>query len=79
VEGAWHTNGGELTLKQRYQMITGAFGGGAPERAISAGKLNGEEIRFTSGGAEYRGRVDGNVIEGTVAGSGGIRPWKATR
>jgi SAM-dependent methyltransferase len=79
VEGAWRTPEGELTLEQKYQVITGVFGGGAPARAISGGKLSGDEIRFTSGSAEYRGRVSGNVIEGTVAGSGGIRSWKATR
>jgi len=79
VEGAWRTADGELMLRQKYQVITGGFGSGAAARAISGGKLNGDEIRFTSDGAEYRGRINGNVIEGTVAGSGGIRPWKATR
>jgi hypothetical protein len=29
---------------------------------------------------EYRGRVAGNVIEGTMGGEGGgLRPWKAER
>jgi SAM-dependent methyltransferase len=79
VEGSWQTTEGKLTLEQKYQMVTGGFGGGTAERAISGGRLNGDEIRFTSGGAEYRGRVSGNYIEGTVAGSGGVRPWKATR
>jgi len=79
VEGAWTTTEGELALAQKYQRVTGVFRGGAPERAISGGRLNGDEIRFTSGGAEYRGRVNGNFIEGTVAGSGGVRPWKAAR
>jgi SAM-dependent methyltransferase len=79
AEGAWRTSEGELTLKQKYQVITGAFGSGAPERAISGGKLNGDEISFTSGGAEYRGRVSANAIEGTIAGSGGVQPWKAMR
>jgi SAM-dependent methyltransferase len=79
VEGAWTTTEGELALAQKYQRVTGVFRGGAPERAISGGRLNGDEIRFTSDGGEYRGRVNGNFIEGTVAGSGGVRPWKATR
>jgi SAM-dependent methyltransferase len=79
VEGAWRTSEGELTLKQKYQMVTGVFQGSAAERAISGGKLSGDEVRFAAGAAEYRGRVKGNVIEGTVAENGSVRPWKATR
>jgi SAM-dependent methyltransferase len=79
VEGAWRTPEGELMLKQKYQTITGVFGGGAPERVVSGGRVLGEEIRFGSDGAEYRGRVNGNVIEGTVAENGSVRSWRATR
>jgi hypothetical protein len=79
VEGVWKTTEGELTFRQKYQTVTGVFGAGAPERAISGGKLSGEDIRFTSDGAEYRGRVRGKLIEGTVAENGSVRPWKATR
>src|SRR6266581_1584918 len=79
VEGTWRTTEGELTLEQKYQRVTGAFRGDVPEHAVSGGTLNGDEIRFTSGSAEYRGRVNGNVIEGTVTANGGNRPWKATR
>jgi SAM-dependent methyltransferase len=79
VEGAWRTPQGELALKQHYQRVTGTLGTGVLALPISGGKLAGDEIRFTAGGAEYRGRVGGDVVEGTVATEGGIRPWKATR
>jgi methyltransferase family protein len=75
VEGAWRTPEGELALKQKYQAVTGALAGGP----ISNGRLAGEEIRFTAGGAEYRGRVAGNLIEGTMSANGAARPWRATR
>jgi SAM-dependent methyltransferase len=75
VEGAWRAQTGELTLAQKYQTLTGTFAGAV----ISSGKVIGEEIRFGAGGAEYRGRVNGGVIEGTVSESGAVRPWRVTR
>jgi hypothetical protein len=46
---------------------------------ISRGALNGDQIHFVAGGAEYRGRVNGNAIEGTVKADGKSSAWKATR
>ena len=43
--------------------------------SLTNGKLSGDQISFTAGGNQYKGRVNGNVIEGN--GSGGN--WKATR
>jgi hypothetical protein len=37
-------------------MISGTLG----RDAIENGRLTGEEIAFTAGGTEYRGRVDGD-------------------
>ena len=75
VEGAWRAAEGELTLAQKYQSITGTLAGGA----ITNGRLLGEEIRFGAGGTEYRGRVVGEVIEGTASVGGVARPWRVTR
>ena len=75
VEGTWRASEGELTLKQKYQTIAGAFAGGT----ISNGKLAGEEIRFNAGSTEYRGRVGENLIEGTASANGTARAWRATR
>jgi hypothetical protein len=46
--------------------------------AISGGRMRGDEITFTAGGAVYTGRVDGNSMKGTIkGGSGGT--FTATR
>jgi hypothetical protein len=79
VEGDWRAPQGELALKQKYQTITGTLGNGAKALPISGGRLSGDAIRFAAGGAEYRARVNGNVIEGTVVENGAARSWKATR
>jgi len=75
VEGAWRAPEGELMLKQKYQTVTGALAG----ETIANGRLSGEEIRFSAGGVEYRGRVSGKLIEGTASANGAALPWKATR
>jgi SAM-dependent methyltransferase len=75
VEGIWRAPEGELALKQKYQTITGALAGGS----VSNGRLTGDEIRFSAGGVEYRGRADGNLIEGTASVNGAARPWRAVR
>jgi len=75
VEGTWRAQAGELTLAQKYQTLTGTFAGAV----ISNGRVIGEEIRFGAGGAEYQGRINGGVIDGTVSESGAVRPWRVTR
>ena len=80
VEGTWQTGGGEITLTQKYQMVTGTLKSGASNATISEGKLNGARITFTAGGARYSGRVTGDRIEGTIQSSaGGTTKWSATR
>jgi hypothetical protein len=77
VGGIWKLPQGELTLKQTFQMISGTLRNGNVITPIS-GKLNGDEISFTAGGAQYTGRVNGNTIDGTVKG-GSSSKWTATR
>jgi hypothetical protein len=79
VEGSWRVPQGELVLKQKYQIITGTLGGGAKAAPISGGRLSGDAMQFSAGGAEFRARVSGNAIEGTVAENGAVRPWRAAR
>lgn len=74
VEGTWQTPQGALTLTQQYQMITGTMGG----TAIAEGRLRGDQIEFSVGGANYTGRVAGNSINGTLTGGSG-GSWTATR
>jgi SAM-dependent methyltransferase len=78
VGGTWNLPQGELTLKQTFQMISGTLKSGNNTAQITNGKLNGDQITFTAGGAQYTGHVSGNSIEGTVKG-GSNGKWRATR
>ena len=77
VGGTWKLPQGELSLKQTFQMISGTLKNGNVITPIS-GKLNGDQISFTAGSAQYTGRVNGNTIDGTVKG-GSNGKWTATR
>jgi len=79
VEGTWQLPGGELTLKQNFQMISGTFKFGNSASPITNGRLRGDRISFSAGGAQYTGRVSGNAMEGTVKTVGGGGTWNATR
>jgi hypothetical protein len=74
VEGVWQLPAGTLTLTQKFQTVTGTLG----STAISDGKLNGDEITFTAGGAKYTGKVNGNSMSGTMSGGSGGK-WSASR
>jgi hypothetical protein len=78
VEGTWKLPQGELTLKQNFQMVSGTLKSSNNNAQITNGKLNGEQISFSAGGAQYTGHVNGNTIEGTIKG-GSNGKWTATR
>jgi precorrin-6B methylase 2 len=67
VEGNWRIGSNTLALKQQFQMVSGALG----STAISGGRLRGDEITFTVDNATYTGRVDGDVMKGTIKGGRG--------
>jgi precorrin-6B methylase 2 len=77
--GVWRLPQGELNLTQTFQMIEGTLKTGGASAKITNGKLTGDRISFTVGGARYTGRVTGSGIEGTVTSSDGKRAWSATR
>ena len=79
VEGSWKGGQGELVLKQDFQKVSGTLKSGNVSAPISRGSLSGDQIHFMAGGAEYRGRVNGNSIEGTVKSNGKSGAWKASR
>lgn len=60
VEGTWTTPQGDLVLKQNFQMVTGTLGG----KAISDGRLRGDQFTFTAGGTKHTARVNGNTMQG---------------
>ncbi len=76
VDGNWKLPQGELALKQEFQMVSGTLKNGSNTVQISNGKLNGDQISFTAGTTQYKGRVNGNTMEGS---SNPGQNWKATR
>ena len=66
VEGAWQLPQGELRLAQWHQFFKGTLGA-AP---VEQGHVRGDTLNFSAGGVSYRGRINGDVIEG-VMGEGG--------
>jgi SAM-dependent methyltransferase len=75
ASGSWQLPQGTLTLTQKFQNFSGALG----DTAVTDGKLRGDEITFTAGEARYTGRVNGNIMEGTVTTGTNQTPWRATR
>jgi hypothetical protein len=78
VEGTWEFAGNELRLEQRFQMVSGTLRTSTGTSAIADGRLRGDQITFTAGGMQYRGRVNGNTITGITVG-GARTSWRATR
>ena len=76
VAGTWKMPGGDLTLTQNFQMVSGTIGISGGNLPIANGKMNGNQIAFTVGDRIYRGSVTGNRMEGTH--SDGSK-WQATR
>ncbi len=75
VDGNWQVGQGVLSLKQEFQKLTGTFKSGSNSVLID-GKMLGEEISFRAGGVEYKGRVNGSSMQGTLSPGGN---WTATR
>ena len=75
VAGVWRTANGDLTLTQRFQMVSGTLG----KQPLIEGRLRGEDIRFTVDGVEYIGRVDGYRMRGTSRADGQVLGWSAVR
>jgi hypothetical protein len=62
VAGTHKTPQGELTLKQHFQMLSGTMH--TEGRTVPVeGKVLGEQVTFTAGGKQYRGRVKGKQLE----------------
>jgi len=76
VAGTWTTTGGELSLTQEFQMVSGTMRQGAATVPVSDGRVHGDEISFAVAGVVYKGKVNGTSIQGTT-GTGAA--WSATR
>ena len=79
VEGTWRFSQRELTLEQEFQAVSGTLTEAGRTTPVSKGKMTGDQITFSLPGAEYRGRVDGDRIDGTITSGGQVSAWTATR
>jgi hypothetical protein len=79
VAGTWKLGSHDLTLTQQNQMIAGKLGSGSSAADITAGRLTGDQIRFTVGHTEYTGRVTEDRIEGNANTNGKAQNWTAAR
>jgi SAM-dependent methyltransferase len=77
--GDWMIEGGTLKLTQMHQVLYGVLSGMSGDMPIAKARMRGYDISFTIGDSTYSGRLQGTVMEGTVAGPGGSRTWKATK
>ena len=62
VGGNYRTPQGEVSLKQEFQMLTGTLKTGGKTFALR-GKVNGEEVSFSAGGKQYRGKLNGKDLQ----------------
>jgi len=76
VAGTWKLPDGELTLEQKYQMLTGNLKSASGTTPIANGRMRGDQIRFTVGDKIYTGRVENGKIEGVSAVE---TKWSATK
>jgi len=79
VEGTWRLPQGDLSLKQRFQSVSGTLKSGATAVPIKNGRLHGDQITFTAANAHYTGRVNGTVLQGTFKSGKKSAAWSATR
>jgi SAM-dependent methyltransferase len=79
IAGTWRTAGGvELTLTQRYQMVSGTAKGPNGAYPVS-GRLRGNELTLSAEKqGEFSGRVNGATIEGTQRPANGGAPQQLT-
>ena len=66
IAGTWRAqNGIEVTLTQEFQMVTGTAKPAGGQPVAVTGRLRGNDLTLTAGKQDFKGRVNGNVIEGT--------------
>jgi SAM-dependent methyltransferase len=78
VEGTWRLPAGELSLTQRFQVLSGTLTNGSTTTSVT-GRLRGEAITFSTAGMDYEGRVRGEAMSGTVMSGAQRDAWTATR
>ena len=75
VDGTWKLDGGQVTISQNFQNISGTLTMGNDVIKLT-GSLNGDKISVKADGMEFIGMVSGNSISVTNPQGG---TWKVTR
>ena len=63
VAGDYKLPQGDLSLQQKFQMLSGTLSAAGKTFTVEEGRVRGEEISFKAGGREYRGRMNGKSLE----------------
>jgi precorrin-6B methylase 2 len=82
IAGRWRSqNGIEVTLTQEFQVVTGTATPAGGQPVAVSGRLRGNDVTLTGGKQDFKGRVNGNVIEGTQipVGGGATQPMTLTK
>ena len=69
-------DGATLSLKQEFQNFSGTMTKDGAATPVTGGRLLADELSFTAGGTEYKGKVRGDLIEGTTKAGD---TWQAKR
>jgi SAM-dependent methyltransferase len=81
--GTWSLDEGSgsglLKLTQLHQVLYGTLSDTGGDRPIAKARMRGYGVSFTIGDRVYTGRLKGEVMEGTVIGPDGSRPWRAQK
>lgn len=70
VEGTWRLKDGELKLRQKFQMLTGALALGQQTVPIADARLCDDRIEFEAGGTRYAGHVSRSAMSSRWSGRG---------
>ena len=73
VGGTWRTPKGDLSLIQKFQVVSGTLA----KDPIENGRLRGNEISFTVGQTTYTGRVEANRMQVRATVDGQPVEWTA--
>lgn len=75
--GRWKLDDGTLTIKQKFQHISGTYLLKGKRKKITDAKLEGPKISFVVDGKTYRGSINGDKMSGTmIPGAGAAEPPK---
>jgi SAM-dependent methyltransferase len=81
VGGRWQLGDGRLSLKQRFQYVSGTYQVKGKRHKVTNGVIDGANITFRANGLTYQGKIDGKAMTGTFTPvkdkNAKATPWRA--